>query len=237
MSENKKTAVAGAGSGEGKAKRRVSSFYKRFSDTRDLAESLVMGTQATVQAAAMQSSSEAAQGADQATEAISGLASTAGATTRQLIEATARTVGATGGGIKGAASGIAQGLSIAGDAFSTATRTAVSEFGSAADMAAQGDLDAAARQAAQGITNVSLSAAMGAIGAGATVMGAIVGGVQGAGAGAMDSSFDMTDAAAQMTKGMIRDTAKSAEVVTDVMTGIVKASSRRVKKALVRDAD
>ncbi|MBK9093719.1 MAG: hypothetical protein IPM84_13300 [Anaerolineae bacterium] len=93
------------------------------------------------------------------------------------------------------------------------------------------------RQAAQGITNVSLSAAMGAIGAGATVMGAIVGGVQGAGAGAMDSSFDMTDAAAQMTKGMIRDTAKSAEVVTDVMTGIVKASSRRVKKALVRDAD
>ena len=54
MSENKKTAVAGAGSGEGKAKRRVSSFYKRFSDTRDLAESLVMGTQATVQAAAMQ---------------------------------------------------------------------------------------------------------------------------------------------------------------------------------------
>ena len=53
----------------------------------------------------------------------------------------------------------------------------------------------------------------------------------------MDSSLDMTDAAAQMTKGMIRDTAKSAEVVTDVMTGIVKASSRRVKKALVRDAD
>lgn len=233
MSENKKN----VSTGEGKAKRRSSSLYKRLAGTRELAESLVMGTQATVQAAAMQSSSEAAQGADQAREAVSGLAETAGVATRQLIEATAHTVGATGGGIKGAASGIAQGLSIAGDALSMATRTAVSEFGSAADMAAQGDLDGAARQAAQGITNVSLNAAMGAIGAGATVMGAIVGGMQGAGAGALDSGLGVTDVAAQVTKGMIRDTAKGAEAMTDVVTSIVKAGSKRARKALVRDAD
>ena len=64
------------------------------------------------------------------------------------------------------------------------------------------------------------------------MIGAMVGGVQGASAGAIDSGLDVSDAAAQVTKGVIRDAAKSAEVVTDAVSGIVKASGRRVKKAL-----
>ena len=143
MSENKQTPTSGSHSSQARTKRRSEGLYKRLSETRDLAQSVVVGTQATMQAAAEQSSSEAAQGADQAKEAISGLASTAGTATRQLIEATARTVGATGGGIKGAASGIAPGLSIAGDDFSMATRPAVHEHGPAAAHAAPGPLGAA----------------------------------------------------------------------------------------------
>ncbi len=222
----------GRSSKSSRSKRRAQAVQKQLAGARDLAQSVIVGTQATLQAAAMQSSGEAAQSGDQAKEAVSGLATSAGAATRQLIEAAARSVGATGGGIKGAASGVAQGLSIAGDALSTATRTAVGDLSSAADLAAQGDLDNAARQAAESITNVSLNAAMGAIGASATVVGAIMGGVQGAGAGVLDSSLDVTDVAAQATRGVIRNAAKGAEVVTDLVSSAIKAGGKRARKSL-----
>ncbi len=213
-------------------RRKPSPVYQRLKGAGELAGSVVSGTSATAQAAAIQSAMEVRSTGDQAVDAVSGLAGTAGKSTKQVISATARSVGAVAGGVKGTAGGMLLSVSIASDALGSTTRSVASDVGGAVDKAAQGDMGAAARDAAQGLANASLNAGMGAIGASATAVGAVLGSVSGIGGSAIDSGMELADAASDLTKGVIKVTAKGAEALTDAVNSTIKAGGKLAKKVL-----